>query len=456
MIAVESARWLWPYALMIGASLGLAVAINISPQFALLGCVLLWFALLIFQLPPKVSITVPVLCLLLLPADHIAALSGALQGLYVLSVTAFMSVLIFFRGGAARVWHLDWDILLLVGILVVSTIVQGSVTQIRGILYWAAAIPLLYWLRAEEMRGTNLAPQLIAAILIAGSIGAAVEVLSSLGLDVRSYIPGYEPDQLEFSRVMGLRGVGLSGHPLRFGTLTMLSSLAALGLLISGRQSSQRRKVLGAVLILSAVGLVLSGARGAWLGFGAALVVGFGVSARANLARLVARVVGYAAASTAFLWATGLWTVVTQRIAGEAAHPGSFEQRLQALKAVSEVAGRVPLLGVGLAGTSDLVLSTGMRAANVENEYLLLFLCSGVLGPVLLLVVGLRRILSRSGSLSITARMAMVAMLLDLATYNLFGWSAGPCLFVMVAVLLLPTSSVTLGSMSNEGAVSNA
>jgi hypothetical protein len=84
----------------------------------------------------------------------------------------------------------------------------------------------------------------------------------------------------------------------------------------------------------------------------------------------------------------------------------------------------------------------GLIVPNLENEYIISFFASGVMGPIALLVFGIRRLWlawSRLPSPSASRSFAAIsAILLNLATYNLFSWSAGPALVLAVAWLANP------------------
>jgi hypothetical protein len=156
----------------------------------------------------------------------------------------------------------------------------------------------------------------------------------------------------------------------------------------------------------------------------------------ANVATIRLMLVGVA------VGVTGVWHIVADRIVGESAHPGSFNQRLMALQAIASVWSRVPLLGVGFGGATRVVQDAGLSVPNIENEYLRLFLAAGLAGPVVLLAIGFRRLATLRRDKSLTDRIsilaAMIGLLVDMATYNLFGWSFGPPLFFIVTVLALP------------------
>lgn len=441
-VALVKPRAVW---LLAGVSalamLGLLIAD--WPEAAIVGSLLIWAAAAILSLPVRLSVGVPILTLLVIPADDIVGLNGAKLGLFVVVAAGTLAAINFSRWQYGTRHRLDWDFYLLAGVLIGATLSHAGYGELRGLLFWIAAGLLLYWLRSEGDRAVRPDNQAALAICVAGSLGGLFGLADYLGFtEAYRLIPGYVPRALEFSANIGTRAAGLSGHPLRLGTITMLSSLIAAGYLTDDRLRQTWRRGLYVMLGLSLVGLLLSGARGAWLSFIVALIaMGLSLVRKATFRRVGGAVVKIAVGALV-IWATGLYQIVSERLFGSAFHAASIDQRLQALQSVGAIWSRLPLLGVGFGGAAELTGRVGLRLPNLENEYLRFFLTAGLLGPLTLLLVGTRRILRNMhrppSRERIIALGTMTGMLVNAATYNVFSWSAGASLFAAVAFLSIP------------------
>jgi len=195
--------------------------------------------------------------------------------------------------------------------------------------------------------------------------------------------------------------------------------------------------------MVSLSGLVLSGARGSWLGlaFGtAAIAIAGHPGSRAR--RGVPALVGGIILLLGAAWATGLLTVINERLFGTATSPGSFNQRFQALLAVGEASRRLPFLGVGFGGADEITRDVGLEIPNLENEYLRFFLAAGWIGPLALALLWIRRLVVARVVLPTLQGTAAIACLVGLAvnagTYNMLSWSVGPTIVCAVAFLALP------------------
>src|SRR6266705_1986930 len=364
------------------------------PEGATVGTALIWGIAALHYLPAGWSLSLPILALLIIPADNIVGLNGPRLGFFVLAVAGVLAGFSFARWERGAKHRLDWDFYLLAGVLITATVFHSGYGELRGVMFWIAAGLLFYWLRSEGGRAARPDNQIALAICVAGSLGGLLGLADYLGIaEVYRLVPGYIPRTLEFSADIGTRAVGLSGHPLRLGTITMLSSLIAVGLLTDERLPGLWRRGLYFMLGLSLVGLVLSGARGAWLSFIVALITMSLSLFRGAMLRRVGGALMRIAVTVLILWATGLHQLVFERLFGSAFHAGSLDQRLQALQSVGAFWSKVPLFGVGFGGAADLTGRVGLRLPNLENEYLRFFLTAGIVGPLTLLLVGIRRML---------------------------------------------------------------
>jgi len=328
----------------------------------------------------------------------------------------------------------------MIGVLTAGSLIHYKTGQLRLLLFWISGAFALFWLRGLESRGHDVAAQLFWAILLAGLFAGLLAIFEwVLGLRLDSVVPGYSPAQLEFGTAFGRRASALSGHPLRLGTITMLGAVFATIALPLTTTRKERWLCWGA-LIACAGGLLTSGARGAWL---AALVGIAGAVLTGRRIRLSEwrPIVTPALAIAVLVLATGLWSLAHERVSGGAFQPGSFGQRLAALTIFEKVWSRAVVWGVGLGGVAELTSAAGLRLPNLENEYLRLFLAAGILAPVSLVFLGMRRMFSAARQESYTGIAAvggLLALFVNFATYNLFSWSMGPPLLIMLAVMALP------------------
>jgi hypothetical protein len=422
--------------------LAAGLLVNLVPTGAALIVAVVWGMVLAFSLPRNLSIVAPMFLLLSVPADHIATLNGPVQGFMVLGLLMILAASQLLRNRGRLSLRLDLDLLLLVTVLTIPTLLNLAGGESRGLLFWFAAVFALIWLRSAQGVVEDLPEQVMTAIVLAGSLGSVLAILAYVGtVDLAGIVPGYEPSALDFDSFMGLRASGLSGHPLRFGTLTMLGSIISLAWLAESQRTERSTVLASTSLGLSSLGLALSGARGAWLGLClgvAAMILG---QRDALARRRVVRLMVAISIGAGIIALSGFGTFLYERLAGSAAHPASWAQRQDALVAVAGWGRRIPLFGLGFGGATELTARMGMLLPNLENEYLRFLLAAGVAGPLVLLVMGVRRIRSAIRLPSGLTRSAgigcLTALFVNMATYNLFSWSVAPSLFVAVAVLTL-------------------
>jgi hypothetical protein len=140
------------------------------------------------------------------------------------------------------------------------------------------------------------------------------------------------------------------------------------------------------------------------------------------------------------LWISGFGHVVFERLFGVASAPKSISLRVHVLQAIMDNWKKLPLLGVGPGRCSEFARQIGLRSGNLENEFILALLSIGVIGPLTMLLVGVRRFLAARHTTLTASRapyMAIVAALfINLGTYNLFSWSNGPTLTFLCCYLV--------------------
>ncbi len=393
---------------------------------------------LLLSLPARFSVAVPIAVLFMVPADQIQGLGESAQGFFALGGAICLVASVLVRGARVGARIEDWDLYALALVLFAAAALHAGAGELRNLLFRATGILGVLWLRAQERWAPRLREQITWGIIAAGLAGSVVAVLDFLGVvRLDQLMPWYEPHELEFTYFLGQRASGLSGHPLRLGTLTMLSCLLAMAMFLGTRSKSRGRAGSVVALGICLVGLVLSGARGAWLGFAVGLVALVFAGRRSSQSLPVGRILAGLGLLAILVWSTGLWRIISERLFGLASHPGSFLQRYQALLAVAELWTRIPILGVGFGGADEITQNVGLRLPNLENEYLRFLLTAGLAGPLAFLALGLRRIRLAHRSLGFPHRAAsisaLVALFVNVATYNTFSWSVGPLLLYAVA-----------------------
>jgi len=403
----------------------------------------IWLVAALLCLPRRLSIAAPLCFLLLIPADHMTGLNGSAHGLFALGATALFAFSTLLRDRLRGIRRMDWDLYLLAGMLSGATLLHARSGEVRGVLFWLAGCMALFWIRAEERNSASPARQVEEALVAAGAIGGGFAILERLGaLNVHALSAIYRPETLELSYDMGERAAGLSGHPLRLGTLTMLATIVALVWLVHRRLTGRTTMLTIGALFLSLAGLVLSGARGSWLALViAVLVIVFSLQ-RAGARRRLGILASIATITAPIVLLTGTWRYFYERIVGAASHPGSIDQRIQALEGISRSWPQLPLLGLGFGGAPEFSVLMGLKVLNLENEYLRLLLAAGVPALVLLAIVASRRFVAGFRQLpspsAVSALACMAAMVVNLGTYNFFSWSIGPSLFFALCFLASP------------------
>ncbi|MGE5178757.1 MAG: O-antigen ligase family protein [Bacteroidota bacterium] len=442
-----------------GALVAAGALVVLCPTQTILLGALTWGITLIGFLPRHAAVAVPLFALLAIPADHMAGLSGPAHGFFVFGATSALIAAAGLRLGLRAPSRADWDFHVLILVLCGATLLHAAAGELRGVLFWIGAGLFLWWLRTEERENGDVHSQAADAILAAGAFGGMLAILAHVHvLDITRLLPGYEPNELEFTYQAGTRAPGLSGHPLRFGSLTMLAAIFAMPWAFEEGLSNQRRVGYIGALGLSLGGLVLSGARGSWLGMAVAVLVFALIRASTGSSRTVLRIALYGAVAGLLLWATGLWRLIESRLVGAASHPGSINQRRLVTEGIRYVWSQVPPFGVGFGGAAEMAMRMGLKLLNLENEYLRFFFTAGFAGPVCLLLLGFRRIGAAlrthpSSPIRVAAVCALSAVLVNVGTYNMFSWSMGPPLLAMLAFLVLPLPQTDRVPAEQAGAV---
>jgi len=150
-----------------------------------------------------------------------------------------------------------------------------------------------------------------------------------------------------------------------------------------------------------------------------------------------------AVAIAGLLLASGLGFVVQERLVGNASTPVSIGQRIVALQSIFASLPALPFFGVGPGGAAEFLLRAGAVVPNIENEYLIALVTGGplaMLALVLVVVIVIRIVFRQAKYAHDPGSLALwVALSINLATFNIFSWSAGPPLFAAIMSLVVLT-----------------
>ncbi|MBE0416993.1 MAG: O-antigen ligase family protein [Coriobacteriia bacterium] len=397
---------------------------------AVLAALLLAVAISAYACRPAVLIAAFVALALIIPWDNLSVFPQTLRGIPVaiaFVVAAFVSLLME-RVRLGRVAS-DWDVALFVAALLASAAFgsgSGGLRQL-GLLCLGSAVCI--WARRADDDERAIRKAVLWAIAVVGAAQGGIATVQRVAPTslFQDLLPSYEGTVHQFSLALGERATGLAGHPLRLGTVCMMGVVASASLLTKGRKV---RIPALAMLFSAGSGLLLSGARGAWLG----ALVGAAVLTLLQLKHLSPRSVAMAGASSAAAavaaYATGAVRLLRERLFGGAQHPLSFQQRSQVLEVAKDALVEKPFFGHGFESVFERMYSSGLRLPNLENEYVALVLSSGVVGLAAFLVVAVRSVSSAARSLArdgdaLTLLSLAAALLINIGTYNTFSWTGG-------------------------------
>jgi len=432
-------------AMLVCVSVGAALSITISPMIgAFLAAFITTFFLTEFVMPPTWGTVAPLLILFLTPADDVIALSGDRRGLFTISAGLALALTTLIRGRIRIHSRVQFLVPMLAIMYACVAALHASQGELRNTTFWVGAMGLWIWLdgrlEADPERGRR---SLENAIIAIGAISGGVGLLQYVGVvNPSEWIPGYEPLQDTFTQLIGVRAVGLSGQSLRCGTLCMLGS--GLGMIRIAFGTTEKKSVWLVLSVLaSGAGLIVSGARGSWLALflGATVALGATIQSRRLSGELVIRGSLVAVAVAGLVTMSGLGFLVRERLVGTAVAPASIGQRVMAFNAITDSLPDLPLIGVGPGGAASFLLHGGATVPNIENEYLIALVTGGPLAMIGLLTFCVfmvqRAFRDALTNLELGPLTLAVAVCLNIATYNLFSWSAGPPLFATVAALVL-------------------
>ena len=430
------------YVLVAVAATALGVVTALQPVLGAMFVLIAVFVGLFFVVRRPILPFVALGILLVLPLDFVMPFSGALRGYTVFGIALAGAVLSLLSPSRQlrEVVYSGWDVVLFAAAMVLAFGVNGISGGARQVLMLVSGILFYFWVRATRTPGVDTRRVFLRMLLVVGTIQGAVALLERVlgSAAFVSMIPGYVPALKEFTLALGGRAVALAGHPLRLGALEMSAIVASIGL---GRGTTGRAKAFATVaIVLCGLGLVLSGARGAWLGtlLGvlALLLVTPGSESHKMAFRLAAgAIVGWFA-----LNATGAADLVQQRLFGAAARPASIAQRVGVLASTFEIWERRPWLGYGFGSYLDQIYASGFRFSNTENEYVNFVLAGGAASLAAFVIMAARGFLNvwrARGSLLVPAMGGLLtAWVINIGSFNAFSWSAAFPLFMTLLALI--------------------
>lgn len=433
-------RW-WYVAIVAGAIL-LGALVGFEPRLAMVfvlagafcGAYLVWDA----DSFPFVMLAV----LLLVPFDFISGFDSELRALPAVAagLGGWTLALIGARNPLERVVRDCWDVWLFSAALVVTFAINGLSGGVRQALMLGAGVAFYLWVRLAVTDGEQARRRLLWVLVLVGvGQGAGAILERAVGTaTLASVLPGYLPAAKEFTATLGSRAVAFAGHPLRLGTAGMLGCIAGFSLMriVHGK----RRVFVVAATGISVIGLLLSGARGAWLGALVGLIALLALTPGAESHKLAFRVSVGAVVGWFLLSATGVIELISERLFGAASRPASLAQRVGVLSSAVDIWSRRPLEGYGFGTYLEQIYAQGFRYSNTENEYVNFLLSGGLIAFFGWTVLWARAVhhvwFGRAVPLVPALGGLLAAWLLNVGTYNAFSWSAAfPAFMVLIALI---------------------
>ena len=429
-------------AFLLVAAIALGVVTALKPEFGALFVLAVVFAGVFFITSRPLLPVVTLGILLVIPLDFIGPFAEDLRAVPVFGVAlagAVLSLLAPQRplGALARS---SWDVVAFGAGLVLAFSINGTAGGVRQAVMLVAGMLYYFWIRASHEPGQGLRREFLRMLLYVGIVqGLATVIERFLGAPTfASLVPGYEPAIKDFTLALGARAAALAGHPLRLGALEMSALIAGIGL---SRGTHGRDRMLATFSIaICSMGLLLSGARGAWLGVLVGVISLLVITPAAESHKIAFRLGIVSVASWFVLEASGVLAVAQDRLFGAAARPASLAQRVGVLASTVEIWGERPVLGYGYGTYLEEIYAAGFRFSNTENEYVNFVLSGGIVSLAGVAIMGVRGVVlvwrSRYTALVPTMGGLLVAWLVIIGTFNAFSWSAAFPLFMsMLAVI---------------------
>jgi hypothetical protein len=431
----------WAALLLGSLVLGAMVARNATLAVAAAGALILLMAGV--ALPPRLLLPGALLVGLLVPVDNLTYLVGQGRAGVLIAITgSWLLVDVVRSRGQLRLrdGSPSWSVWMWFAAVLLVAAAQRDAGTARVLSVWILAGLTYWWTKARIATTPDVKESIYSVAIFAGvfqSVSGFVQ--AAVGTPALQSLPGYVPIVRQFGVDIGQRLTGFAGHPLRLGTITMIAALLVVDRLLEGGRGPWERALLGLALLGTTFVCIMSGARGAWLGLAAGVIVLVVASAlRGHLARRPAAVLTVGASFLLAWLAFGnlIWT----RLFGSTLAADSLRQRLDVFE-VSRTALQHPsLLGRGFTGFLDDIYASGLISANVENEYIVTYLGGGLVLGVALLVLAADAVWTAVRSLKteagVGAAAMVVALVINIGTYNAFSWTIGPALLLLFLAIL--------------------
>lgn len=232
------------------------------------------------------------------------------------------------------------------------------------------------------------------------------------------------------------RSAGTMGHPIIYGAFTMAMIVAAWG---------RRPRGWTLFVAINAVGLILSGARSAWLATGIALVALFLLSRNKVTSKGIAT---FYAAAIATAFAYFLYPDAFRGIFGEAAARFTANDAIASASARSTrvdaaldqitASTSTTLFGRGAGGAAQFLTTRGFGdglAQTFDNSYLMLWFDYGVFAVIAMGAALAYGIVKRG---DLTGRMLLLAFALQISLFDFFNWPAAMAVALLGIALRQP------------------
>jgi len=435
MNQLSAARWN-AIAIVFAIVLGVLVAVDYryGLAFALAG---VFAALFLTQDRLKFPFVVLAIALTI-PIDYVSAFSDDLLGLPVLAVAVAGVALAVVTPARplGEVARGGWDVWVFLGALLLTFGINGVTGGVRQALMLVAGVLFYAWIRLSNPGGGRARELLLRTMLIVGVIqGLAAIVERLVGVSVLSaVVPGYAPSVKDFTLTLGGRAVAFAGHPLRLGALEMSAIIAGFGL--SKTVSGRERVLDSAGITVCAIGLLLSGARGAWLGTFVGVISLLLLTPGPESPKLAFRLTVGGIVGWLVLSAVGALELIQQSLFGAASRPASIAQRAGVLASSFDIWRRRPIQGYGFGTYLEQIFAQGFRFSNTENEYVNFLLSGGLIAFGGWVLMGVRGVVlavrGRRFYLMPAVGGLLIAWLVNVGTYNAFSWSVGFPVFMTV------------------------
>lgn len=381
--------------------------------------------------------------LLVVPFDYLGQLSGSTLGVPVFLITLLILGSAVVLNWPDMVWdRVSWALFALVFVIALSGFFSRDLTGAAraGGLWFAGLVTYTAILTARRKYDELPWTLLLTVALTSAAVSILVLVNTVGGPALWDAIPGYEPTTRILDGTWN-RPYATLGHPLRLGTLTVLGSLAALGLV------RVRRHLITALFTLAVCMpvMVLTAARGAWLAFAVGALAALAMSTRLSWRSKIGVLAACVALVTMVAVYAGGASLILDRLTGRFSDPTSFGQRSAVVAAVPSLAASRPVFGHGFSTYTNAMLATGLASPNIENEYAGFLVKGGlaVLAAFITLValVLLRMYRLRESPSVMALAPLFLALLVSMATYNLFDWTAMPVVFCAIIAAAAPVDA---------------